>query len=200
MTNEFRARPLHGAAKREGCSSFKAAALLVVALFLTGFTLPAQNGTAVTVAWNASADTAVAGYRLYEGVSSRTYTNSVDVGNATSFTITGLAGGTTYYFAVTAYDAQGLESDFSDEVVYTVPFVLVSLALKNCWKLPSGNFTITASATNGQTCVLFGATNLAPPVTWVPIGTNTADARGVFTCDDLTATNYSHRFYRALAR
>ena len=200
MTNEFCARPLHGAAKREGCRPFKAAALLVATLFLTGFTLPAQNGGAVTVAWDGSAGSDVAGYRLYEGVASRTYTNSVDVGNATSCTITGLVLGTTYYFAVTAYDAQGLESDFSDEVVYTVPLVSASLALKSCCKLPSGNFTITASATNGQTCVLFGATNLSPPVTWVPIGTNTADARGVFTCDDLTATNYSRRFYRVLAR
>lgn len=200
MTLKCRAQASHWVATPERPKPFKVAALLTAALFLTGLSSPAQEGAAVTVAWSASTIGDVAGYRLYEGVAPRTYTNSVDVGNATSVRVAGLVAGATYYFAVTAYDAQGSESDFSEEVEYTVPSGPPPLTLTSCRKLPSGNFTIAASATNGQTCVLLGATNLAPPIIWVPIGTNSADTQGVFTCDDLMATNYSRRFYRVLGR
>ncbi len=40
---------------------------------------------------------------------------------STTYTQTGLNIGVTYYFAATAYNTQGLESGFSNEVVYTVP-------------------------------------------------------------------------------
>ena len=43
-------------------------------------------------------------------------TLNVDVGNVTSFTVTGLAPGNVYYFAVTAYDTGGFESGVSNEV------------------------------------------------------------------------------------
>ncbi|MCK5194709.1 MAG: tandem-95 repeat protein, partial [Desulfobulbaceae bacterium] len=51
----------------------------------------------------------------------------IDVGNpgiidgVVQTTVTGLADGTTYYFAATAYDADGFESDYSQEVVWTSP-------------------------------------------------------------------------------
>src|SRR6266481_7779941 len=75
----------------------------------------------VTLVWNPSPGTNVAGYNVYYGVASRTYTNKVNVGNVTNATISGLIVGTTYYFAVTAYDTYGLESDYSTEISYTVP-------------------------------------------------------------------------------
>ena len=75
----------------------------------------------VTLAWDASADVNVTGYRVYYGVASATYTNSAAVGNVTSATLASLSDGVTYYFAVTAYDATGTESDFSNEATYTVP-------------------------------------------------------------------------------
>ncbi len=37
----------------------------------------------------------------------------------TRYTVTGLQNGATYYFAVTAYDGNGLESAYSAELVYT---------------------------------------------------------------------------------
>jgi len=75
----------------------------------------------VTLAWDPSPDTNVVGYRVYYGVVSRTYTNVVNVGNATNVTINGLVEGTTYYFAATAYNSLGMESDYSAESVYTAP-------------------------------------------------------------------------------
>ena len=75
----------------------------------------------VTLAWDASASPTVTGYRLYYGATSREYTNIVDVGDLTTATISNLVESTTYFFAVTAYDIAGLESDFSTEISYTVP-------------------------------------------------------------------------------
>jgi len=44
----------------------------------------------VTLVWTADSDTNVVGYRVYYGVASRVYTNSIDVGDVTNATVTGL--------------------------------------------------------------------------------------------------------------
>jgi hypothetical protein len=72
----------------------------------------------VTVAWDANTDPAVAGYKLYIGFASRTYTPALDVGTATTFTLTDVQEGVNYFMAVTAYDVNGMESSFSQELVY----------------------------------------------------------------------------------
>src|SRR5437016_1774952 len=79
------------------------------------------QAASVTLVWNPSPGTNVAGYNVYYGVASRTYTNKVNVGNSTNATVSGLIEGTTYFFAVTAYDSNALESDYSNEMSYTVP-------------------------------------------------------------------------------
>jgi regulation of enolase protein 1 (concanavalin A-like superfamily) len=76
---------------------------------------------AVSLAWDAETAPNIAGYRVYYGGSSGTYTNRSDVGNLTNAAVSGLASGVTYYFAATAYDTNGLESDYSAEVSYLVP-------------------------------------------------------------------------------
>lgn len=74
---------------------------------------PAQ----VKLAWDASASPSVAGYRVKVGTSSGVYSvANVNVGNVTSYTVTGLAPGNVYYFVVTAYGAGGAESGMSNEV------------------------------------------------------------------------------------
>lgn len=64
--------------------------------------------------------TDLAGYKLYYGTTSGNYTNSVDVGNINTYKISGLAEGLTYYFTVTAYDAAGNESEYSNEAIKTI--------------------------------------------------------------------------------
>ena len=80
-------------------------------LLLTSYTAAAQ----VTLAWDASVSM-VDGYWLYYGPASGSYTARIDVGTATTYTITGLASGQTYYFAVTAYNSSGKESSLSPEI------------------------------------------------------------------------------------
>ncbi len=73
----------------------------------------------VTLAWDSNQENDVAGYRLHYGTSSGNYTQNIDVGNITEHTLTGLQDGTTYYFAVTAYDLDNYESGYSQELSYT---------------------------------------------------------------------------------
>jgi hypothetical protein len=61
----------------------------------------------------------VVGYRVYYGTTPGTYIQAlgsgIGAGYSTTYSITGLTKGETYYFAVTAIDAVGNESGFSNE-------------------------------------------------------------------------------------
>ena len=97
----------------------------VVCLLLGGLAfaaaLPTSTAKDLILAWDSSISTNVIGYKLYYGTARRRYDQVVDVGGASQVTLPGFAQGTKYYFAVTAYDSLGLESDPSDEVSYSVP-------------------------------------------------------------------------------
>ncbi len=73
----------------------------------------------VTLQWDPNPETDVVGYKVYYGASSRAYSSQIPAGLVTAYTVPGLAAGT-YYFAVTAVNADGLESAFSNEVSTTV--------------------------------------------------------------------------------
>ena len=89
--------------------------------------LPALATQSVTLVWNPSADTNVAGYRIYYGTVSQNYTNVVSVGNVTNAVISGLADATTFFFAATTADAAGDESAYSNEASFsTAPAVVVN--------------------------------------------------------------------------
>jgi hypothetical protein len=91
--------------------------VVALVLLLISYTAAAQ----VTRAWNASVSM-VDGYWLYYGSARGSYIARIDVGTATTYTITGLASDQTYYFAVTAYDrTDNVESSFSNEVSLTLP-------------------------------------------------------------------------------
>ncbi len=59
----------------------------------------------------------IGGYKIYYGITSGAYSDMIDVGNVTTYPFpnSNFSSGT-YFFAVTAYDLTGLESDFSNEV------------------------------------------------------------------------------------
>jgi hypothetical protein len=68
----------------------------------------------ISLAWDASSSSNVARYKVYFGNGSRTYGTPTTIGNQTTYTVSGLTAGT-YFFAVTALDADGNESDYSNE-------------------------------------------------------------------------------------
>jgi hypothetical protein len=119
---------------------------LILGIFLICFTFSLG---AATLEWNENCSPDTAGYRVYLSTNSvpdatvvtpsfiddcgitrpeRTnvyypFTESITISGKTnvSFTLTNLIPMLTYHLAVTAFDAGGLESDFSDIVNYTPP-------------------------------------------------------------------------------
>lgn len=88
----------------------------------TGATGGTGGGSSATLSWDApttnidgSALTDLAGYKIYYGTSPGNYSSAVDVGNVNTYTISGLSAGANY-FAVSAYNTAGNESNKSDEV------------------------------------------------------------------------------------
>ena len=86
-----------------------------------GFNLTARDLSTTTegvvnLTWDS---TGASGYKIYYGVTSGSYGNYTDAGNSLSKDIYGLTVGKTYYFAVTAYDSKGAESEYSNEVSIT---------------------------------------------------------------------------------
>lgn len=76
-----------------------------------------QNGKAVTLTWAVPLSNTedLAGYRVYYGTAPGNYTSSVEVpANTTSQVISNLNAGTTYYFAVAAYNSAGDQSPYSN--------------------------------------------------------------------------------------
>jgi len=96
--------------------------LIPCTLYLIPAALPAAHAASVDLEWDPNTEPELAGYKIYWGTSNGNYTSSKDAGQNTTCTITGLDEGTTYYFAATAYDGDGNESDYSNQISYTVPF------------------------------------------------------------------------------
>jgi hypothetical protein len=90
-----------------------------------------------------------AGYTLYYGTASGTYTETIDVGWKTVVKVPNLAEGNTYYFVVKAYDSDRVES------------------------LPSNEATFTAESPGGGG----GGEQNPPPVSLATIGERTAGRR-----------------------
>lgn len=95
--------------------------LLALATLLAISVAPAAAGS-VRLVWDANAESDLAGYVVVYGTTSRVYTRSAQVGaQSTTYDVTGLNAGRTYYFAVRAFNVGGLESALSNEVAVTLP-------------------------------------------------------------------------------
>ena len=88
-----------------------------VALF---FTCQVHASQSVNLAWDPNSEPDLAGYRVYFGTGSGNYTQTMEV-ETPSATVPDLTEGVVYYFAVTAYNTEGVESGYSNEVSYAVP-------------------------------------------------------------------------------
>jgi hypothetical protein len=158
-------------------------------LILAALRVSAPGQSTVTLAWDPSPGTGVAGYRIYQGGSSRTYTNLMQVGNVTSATISGLMAGASYFFPIKAWGRNGLDSDFSNEISYTVaqpspPTIeLTSPADGAVYTAPATISLAASVGANGQTIAqvqfynganLLGARTAAPyTFAWTNVGAGT---------------------------
>jgi hypothetical protein len=86
---------------------------------------PTSSLNTAVLRWDAVTYPSLRGYRVYYSFESFKYIHElgkvIDVGDVTTHKIKGLASGKRYYFAVTAYDAEGEESDSSNVVFKDIP-------------------------------------------------------------------------------
>src|SRR5436190_1285221 len=76
-------------------------------------------GADLRLSWSPNSESDLAGYKVYYGIASRSYSISIDIGKQTTYTIPALNAGI-YYLAVTAYDTSRNESTFSKEATATI--------------------------------------------------------------------------------
>lgn len=87
--------------------------LALISCGLFGLTLHAAQ---VQLAWDPNPELNIAGYRLYRGTAPGIYDASLDVGNVTNAVVSSLVANGTYYFALSAYNTDLLESPLSVEI------------------------------------------------------------------------------------
>jgi Fibronectin type III domain len=145
-------------------------------------------GYTVTLAWDRSPDGGVNGYRVYYGATSGNYTNSVVVGNVTTNKVSGLSSGVTYFFAITANTAGGLESAFSNEISFVPGLPTVRIRV-----MSSGQAVLTVTGLIGHTYDIQVTPDLK---SWTVIGTVTVGASGSVNFTNSNAPTFPNRFYR----
>lgn len=82
----------------------------------------------VDLKWDLGTEAELEGYYIYYGKNLGLYTRRRAVGALNEYRLDGLNNGESYYFALTAYDADGNESDYSDEVAIIINEPLSSTA------------------------------------------------------------------------
>ena len=196
------------------------AALIVLLWGICLALIPSRSLAAgtVTLAWDPSSGTnVIAGYNIYHGTASGTYTNVTSAGTATTLSISNLVEGATYYFAATAVDVFGLESDYSTEVSTVIPVnatnqpptlnLLVNLAINenaglqtvNLSGISSGaanevqTLTVTASSSNPSLIptptVNYASPNATGSVSFTPVAFAYGSATVTVTVNDGGASN-----------
>ena len=131
----------------------------------------------VTLAWDANTESDLAGYKVYYGTISGGPYNGTGASAGSSPIVVPLSSlanrslpeysvnnlpNATYYFVLTAYDSEGLESGYSNQVTVSPPVTQYQLSAS----VAGGNGTIspTSGTYNSGTVVNLTAT----PASWVP--------------------------------
>ncbi len=149
-------------------------------------------GESLSFSWSRNNEPNIAGYRIHYGVASHAYNTVRDVGNATTGTINNLSPGTTYYFALGAYNTAGLESELTAELVYSVPIEPTGTEI---WIASANPPTLTVLGPANRTFNIEATTNLQ---TWTSIGSVTLGSSGLSSFTDTNRT-LARRFYRTRA-
>lgn len=107
--------------------------------------------------WNPT--TGALGYKIYYGTVSHQYSQMLDVGNVTSYTLLNLTDGSTYYFALTAYDGS-TESGLSTEVSQVI----------------QANVALSAPATIGSSTITYASDTFQGSGTSTTLQNHVADS------------------------
>ena len=117
--------------------------LVAFVLWLSPAVVSAES---VTLAWDPSAD--ASGYTVRWGTALGSYPNTAAAGSSTSFAITGLIAGATYWTVVQAYNDVGA-SGFSTPLQFTVPLPAVECT----YAISPASVNVSAAAASGAISV-----------------------------------------------
>jgi hypothetical protein len=183
-----------------------------------GFVMPGLYAGNLSVTWDPPATNTdgspldnLAGYRVYYGTASQTYSTTVDVGLAIETTVTNLLPEQTYFFAVSAYNANGDPSDLSEELLYNPFTTALRLTVSSAYAdttPPAGDNSclygsvlscvLTASqVTRGGTQYVCRGWTGTGSVPASGMGTNTGAI--TLTTDSSIAWNWTTNFFFSLA-
>jgi hypothetical protein len=139
----------------------------------------------ITLAWDPSDESDIAGYILKYGDESKAYRYQVDAGMATSVKLDGLTAGRTYYFAVQAYATDGSKSALSPELPFVVGTGTQQAATG------TAQFTVTTDAEGRLTSsTLKWSTVTGAQAYYLRVG-STSGAKDVVDSGETQATSFS---------
>ena len=166
-------------------TTWRRTAVALAALLLTLAASRVAAADTITLMWDAIPDPSVTGYIVYTGTQPGTYTQNVNVGSATSYTLSTAVPGQLYCFAVSAYAAGPLEGPKSAEVCgYSdLAPTLTNPGAQSSTAGQSDSLQLVGSDPDGL-AVTYSATGLPPGLT---LGSSTGFISGTPT----TAGNYS---------
>lgn len=153
------------------------------------------GGTAVplTLEWQSSFDPSVTGYALYFGVAGGPATNRIDVGLTTSVVLKDLTAQTDYAFYMVAYNYDQVESDPSNELLFTTR----AISPLRMGRLVAGRMSLSFDVAPGAACHVEYTDTLCP-ANWKLLAYAIADSNGLVTViGPAFATPGAGRFYRA---
>ena len=166
-------------------TTWRRTAVALAALLLTLAASRVAAADTITLMWDPLPDPSVTGYIVYIGTQPGTYTQNVNVGLATSSTLSTAVPGQLYCFAVSAYAAGPLEGPKSAEVCgYSDQRpTLTNPGAQSSTAGQSDSLQLVGSDPDGL-AVTYSATGLPPGLT---LGSSTGFISGTPT----TAGNYS---------
>ena len=128
---------------------------LILTLFLFVALSESVRAAEIRLAWDPNTEEGLAGYVVYYGTATGRYRWMVDLGNVTTYDLTRLTPGVTYFIALTAYDTSNNESVFSNEVSgvgMLMPPNVTSFAIDNgAGSTASRTVTLNNTAINSPT-------------------------------------------------
>ena len=92
---------------------------VLASVFLLSLFTPPAHSESIGLSWAPNSESDLAGYKLYRGSSTGQYDWVKDAGLSTIIQVDSLTPNQTYYFTVTAYNTQNLESEPSNVVQVT---------------------------------------------------------------------------------
>lgn len=174
-------------------ASLAVLAVLLPAFFFLSSATAQQSGQKYVLTWNPSTDPTVVGYVVYYGTNSSNYNTRVNVGTNTTYIITNLQAGLTYYFAVTDYNALTNESAPSVQISLIVPGI-VKLTPN---AMAGGFMLITFPVVPPYSYEIQASTDLK---NWVTIGsTGVVTSNMWMGCADIQGIGLPYRFYRCIS-